>query len=253
MKKFHSTAIIALFFIAATTSNAFSLKPVNDSLNPFTEKELLKLSKVIYALEKKDSLASLTEPNGFDLKSKLAISDKKLLVDLINDSIHYYSGKELIALSNYIFELEKKDSIRRVKDSLRALKPIIDSTKKVEFHMDEEKELRNFESAIFFTFNSSSLTPESYKALDDIVAILKTYINLNFIIEGYTDNSGSNSYNKVLSIRRAKVVREYFISKGIEEKRVISVVGMGGNSFLYPNDSEENKAKNRNVIIKAYH
>ncbi len=85
---------------------------LSDSLNPFTEKEILKLSNVIYELEKRDSIASANEPNGFGLKDKNSISDPALLIDLNDDSVHQYTGLEVIKLSNYIFELERRDSIR---------------------------------------------------------------------------------------------------------------------------------------------
>lgn len=238
----------------------FSLQSfsISDSLYPFTDNEILKLSTLIYELEKKDSLASAMEPNGFELKDRNTIHEMSLLVDVTNDSVHYYTGLEIIKLSNYIFELEKRDSIRRVNDSLKALKSADIRTndtleKVVEFHLDEEKDVKNFESVIFFSFNSSSLTPESYKAIDEIVKILKTYLNLTFVVEGYTDDSGSPSYNKVLSIRRAKAVKEYFVSKGIMASRVVSVAGYGGVKYMYSNSTEEDRAKNRNVIIKAYH
>lgn len=85
----------------------------SDSLYPYTDKELLKLSNLIYELEKNDSAATADEPNGFDMKDKYSINDPTLLVDLTDDSVHYYTGEELIKLSEYIFELERRDSIRQ--------------------------------------------------------------------------------------------------------------------------------------------
>jgi len=85
---------------------------LSDSLNSYTEKEILKLSSIIYELEKRDSIASANEPNGFGLKDKNSISNPSLLIDLNNDSVHQYTGLEVIKLSNYIFELERRDSIR---------------------------------------------------------------------------------------------------------------------------------------------
>jgi len=249
--------LLITVYVIGISLKSFS---VTDSLYTFSEKEILKLSNIIYELEKKDSLASVNEPYGFRLKDKSVVDDLGLLVDVTDDSIHYYTGKEIIKLSNYIYELEKKDSLRKVNDSLKALRlaelkknHIIGSGKLVEFHLDEENEIQNFESVVFFSFNSSSITSESYMALDEIVKILKTYINLTFVIEGSTDNAGSPSYNKVLSIRRAKAVKDYFISKGIKASRIVSVAGYGGIKYMYPNTTEEGKAKNRNVIIKAYH
>jgi len=257
----HEKIIMKKYLFISVYIICFSLKSfsVTDSLYPFTEKEILKLSNLIYQLEKKDSLASASEPFGFRLKDRSVVKDSGSLVDVTNDSVHYYTGKEIIKLSNYIYELEQRASLKKVNDSLKAIrmaelkKNQFESEQFVEFHLEEEREIQNFESVVFFSFNSSSITSESYIALDEIIKILKTYINLTFIIEGSTDNAGSPSYNKLLSIRRAKAVKEYFVSKGIKASRVVSVAGYGGTKYMYPNTTEEGKAKNRNVIIKAYH
>jgi len=178
MKKYLFISIYVICF----SSKSFC---VTDSLYPLTEKEILKLSSLIYELEKKDSLASANEPNGFLLKNRFVIKDSGLLVDIKYDSIHYYTGKEIIKISNYIYELEKREALRKVNDSLKALRIVdlgVGIGKSVEFHLDEEKDIQNFESVVFFSFNSSSITSESYVALDEIIKILKTYINLIQIV-----------------------------------------------------------------------
>lgn len=229
-----------------------------DSLSRFNEKELIKLSNQIYELEKKDSLATATEPNGFGLKDATTITDAKLLVDLAGvsckDSIHSYTDKEVIAMSNYIYELEKRDSLNKVKAAEKAA-ALAEAAKPPvkEFHLEEEKEIKDFAKQIFFETNSASLTEDSYKPLDDILKILSSYINLNFIIEGYTDNVGTDAYNLALSKRRAKTIREYFISKGIPASRITSVVGYGEAKPVGSNETEEGKALNRRVEIKAVH
>jgi outer membrane protein OmpA-like peptidoglycan-associated protein len=227
-----------------------------DTLNRFNEKELMKLSNQVYELEKKDSLANATEPNGFGLKDLSSISDPKLLIDVIGkDSTHDYSDKEAIALSKYIYELEKRDSLNKSRIALRAAAAAAEAAKPPvkEFALEEAKEIKTFAKQIFFHTNSATLTEDSYKPLDDILKILTSYINLNFIIEGYTDAVGSDEYNLALSKRRAKTIREYFISKGIPAARIASVTGYGETKPIGSNETEEGKAMNRRVEIKAVH
>jgi outer membrane protein OmpA-like peptidoglycan-associated protein len=214
------------------------------------------LSNQIYELEKKDSLARATEPNGFGLKDESNIADKKLLVDLIvKDSIHAYTDRDVITLSNYIRELEKRDSLSKIKAEMKAAAAAAEAAKPQvkEVHLEEEAQIKDFAKQIFFSTNSASLTEDSYKPLDDILKILSSYINLNFIIEGYTDNVGTNEYNLLLSKRRAKTIREYFISKGIPAARITSATGYGKAKPVGSNDTEEGKALNRRVEIKAIH
>lgn len=236
------------FLIVFTLSLSLScFAQSSDSLNSFTDKEILKLSTIIYDLEKKDSIARVTEPLTFDTKDQTSVVDKSLLVDLNSDSIHFYTGQEAVKLSNYIYELEKRDSIRTAKK-------LAEAAKIVEYQLEAEDELQYFESAVYFKFDSYVITNDSYKPLDDVVKILNTYKNLTFVIEGYCDIVGSKAYNKVLSLKRANSVKDYFVKKkGISEKRIVTVTGFGADKFAAPNNTAEGRAKNRRVIIKAVH
>jgi outer membrane protein OmpA-like peptidoglycan-associated protein len=159
--------------------------------------------------------------------------------------LHYYTGSEIVLISNYLYELERRDSIRI--SNVTKLAPII------EYHLEEEEDLRNFESIVFFKLGSADLSIESYEPLEGISDILKTYLNLKFEIVGYTDNSGSQEANKALSLKRAIVVKNYLISKGVSPDRLTRVLGVGGDEYVASNNSKTDKAKNRNVIIRAYH
>ena len=255
MKKIYLLFVFAFGF--GLYSNAQTT--VTDSMNRYTEAELIKLSNYVYELEKKDSLASATEPNGFGLKDTSNVKDKSLWVDLFrNDSIIAYTDADVIKLSNYIYELEKRDSINKAKAEaarIAAEKAAEEAAKakQKEFKLEEDKEIQDFAKQIFFNTNSDKLTDASYKPLDDILKILSTYINLNFVIEGYTDSTGSDEYNLALSKRRAKTIKNYFISKGIPAKRITSVEGYGETKPVGDNSTEEGKALNRRVEIKAVH
>lgn len=69
---------------------------------------------------------------------------------------------------------------------------------------------------IYFNFASSSLSSESKRSLDTIVANLKSqYGNRKIQIYGHTDGRGPQKLHKKYSLERAQNVKEYFKSKGI--------------------------------------
>ena len=68
-------------------------------------------------------------------------------------------------------------------------------------------------------------------------------------IEGHTDNTGESNYNQTLSDKRANAVKKYFISKGIEEKRLTSK-GFGETMPVENNKTEAGRQKNRRVVMK---
>ncbi|MES2397286.1 MAG: OmpA family protein [Bacteroidota bacterium] len=103
---------------------------------------------------------------------------------------------------------------------------------------------------MFFNFDSSIIKTESYKPLEEVVKLMKSQIDFKFVVEGYCDSVGSSAYNLSLSNRRAGSVKRYFISKGVPANR-ISAIGYGEANPIATNMTEEGRAKNRRVEIKA--
>ncbi len=101
---------------------------------------------------------------------------------------------------------------------------------------------------ILFDYNSTKLKAEAIEKLDKIAKILKKYDNFSMLIEGHTDNIGSDEYNKKLSENRAKAVEEYLIQKGINSDSLYSI-GYGESKPITSNESEDGRALNRRVEI----
>ncbi len=109
---------------------------------------------------------------------------------------------------------------------------------------------------ILFDRGRANLRPEVIPVLDAISAELVNYIENDIKIEGHSDTDPINSpqfkSNWWLSAARAITVAEYFVNeKGLDPARV-SAEGMGEFRPIAPNDTEENKAKNRRVEIKVF-
>ena len=105
-----------------------------------------------------------------------------------------------------------------------------------------------FESGLMFKINSADIN-ESYK--DDLAgatAVFIKYPETNLIIEGHTDDTGKDEFNMALSEKRAKAVGDFLKSKGIAASR-ITEKWYGEAQPKYPNDTEENRVKNRRVEI----
>lgn len=101
---------------------------------------------------------------------------------------------------------------------------------------------------IFFEFNSSELLALSYIELDKLVEILTSKPNLRIEVRGHTDNVGTESYNRTLSMKRAQAVYDYLISSGIDKKRM-KYRGFGTKVPVASNETEEGRSLNRRVEI----
>ncbi len=108
-------------------------------------------------------------------------------------------------------------------------------------------ELKN----IFFDVNKWDLKAESKAELQKIIAFLKANPTLKIEFSGHTDNSGDKAFNKTLSNNRAKAIYDYVIEKGGIPASNLSYKGYGDTKPKAPNDTPENKAKNRRTELKV--
>lgn len=107
-----------------------------------------------------------------------------------------------------------------------------------------------FDASLAFQINSASIS-DSYKSdLDAAASIFKKYTDTNILIEGHTDDTGSDEYNMSLSQKRAKAVSNYLVSQGVDRAR-LTIKWYGETQPKYPND-EANRAKNRRVELAIY-
>lgn len=103
---------------------------------------------------------------------------------------------------------------------------------------------------LMFERSKPVLLDESYPSLEKLVSILMENPNLKIELAGHTDGLGSQNTKQTLSYRRVEKIKEFLVGFGIDRKR-IETVGYGGSRPIAPNDSEENRAKNRRVEIKV--
>ncbi|HEY0918529.1 peptidoglycan-associated lipoprotein Pal [Devosia sp.] len=75
---------------------------------------------------------------------------------------------------------------------------------------------------VFFETDSSSLTPIAQQTLDKQAVWLNRYSNYRILIEGHADERGTREYNIALGARRASVVVNYLVSKGVNPGRITS-------------------------------
>lgn len=114
----------------------------------------------------------------------------------------------------------------------------------------EENTWFNFDR-LNFEFGKGSLKPESRPQIENIVAVLNAFPNVNVKIGGYTDNSGTKDGNLQLSGSRATSVMKAITGRKIAENR-IEAEGYGDqHPECAANDTEDCKKKNRRVAIRV--
>lgn len=102
---------------------------------------------------------------------------------------------------------------------------------------------------LLFDFNKSDLKPEAREVLDQIAQACANYPSAKIHISGHTDDQGSDQYNLTLSQKRAEAVEAYLKAKVDAVNFAFTTKGYGETRPVAPNDTEENRQKNRRVEI----
>jgi len=100
---------------------------------------------------------------------------------------------------------------------------------------------------LLFSTGSASL-PDSVKELDLICEFMYAKPNLALIVEGHTDNVGSDAINTNLSLLRAEAVKRYIVTKGVSVNR-IKTKGLGKRKPISTNTTEEGRKLNRRTEL----
>jgi outer membrane protein OmpA-like peptidoglycan-associated protein/tetratricopeptide (TPR) repeat protein len=102
---------------------------------------------------------------------------------------------------------------------------------------------------LFFDIGKDILKEESLTQLEGVHGLLTQDPQLKILIEGHTDNTGSDILNKALSVARANAVAKFLTRRGVNPER-LAVKAYGATRPLVSNDDErEGREINRRIEI----
>ncbi|MDR0385425.1 MAG: OmpA family protein [Prevotellaceae bacterium] len=208
------------------------------------EKSLeLKASRKLLALNVKDSDGKSVIPVSVDIKN---LNRDETASSLLSYDEHGNPVLSLRTNNSYELDITKKgytyfNTTLEVKTTNRETMDIV-----LDLLTTETKMVF---SNITFETNSAEINTESYSELNRLLSFMERNPDLKIEIAAHTDDIGSNEYNSRLSDKRAESVVKFLVDNNISKTRVQSK-GYGELQPLAPNDSDENRAKNRRVEIK---
>ncbi len=110
----------------------------------------------------------------------------------------------------------------------------------------DEKNPDGSKMGVYFAFDKSEITPNSKLALDKLVKIFNEYPETNILVEGHTDDKGTDSYNLALSQKRALAVGNYLKKENISPSR-LTINWYGETQPKVENSTDASRAENRRV------
>ncbi len=104
---------------------------------------------------------------------------------------------------------------------------------------------------IQFEAESATLRSTEFTKLEQLARILQTpaYADNDIMVAGHTAKSNIGRPAQPLSEERAAAVADYLVELGVRTREHIITQGFGDTKPIAPNDTEENRSKNRRVEI----
>lgn len=112
--------------------------------------------------------------------------------------------------------------------------------------------IMTLQEGVLFEYNKAELKSGAMRNLEPLITFLREHPDRTLLIEGYTDSTGSDSYNLDLSQRRAEVVRNFLATNGISADRIVAK-GYGESYPVTTNGTEAGRQQNRRVEIVIAH
>jgi general secretion pathway protein A len=114
------------------------------------------------------------------------------------------------------------------------------SSENVAGFVEKAIDLKDFKLVIPFGYNSNDVPENAYTELNGAAVAALHNPNVTIVVKGYTDDKGSDSYNRQLSEFRANIVKSYLVGQGVSPKRV-KAIGMGEEEPIESNETEEGR------------
>ncbi len=195
--------------------------------------------------EKKEVMINVADfTNNSKVKAKVVLRNKD------RDEVIEVSGNQMVSLrAGDRYEIEVSSDQGYAFDSrtldMNSAEEAAVSFKLQKLEVGTKLTLRdiNFES------NSAKLSDVSFAELERVVRLLVENPTLRVEISAHTDDVGSESYNQILSQKRAQSVVDYLTANDVVPER-FEARGYGERMAKLPNTSDENRFINRRVELK---
>ncbi|HAP40277.1 MAG TPA: hypothetical protein DCQ94_11050 [Nitrospira sp.] len=186
-----------------------------------------------------------------DMKDVYILSGLVGFLAIVVAAFWYYSQADEAAHSNRATEALNSTQVSQVlKDSTEQM-PVTASvpTTRVESVPLASRSTDILHDDIPFEVGRKGLTDDGKAALQRHAEFLKSAPDWGVLVQGYTDQQGSMSFNKILGLKRAETVKQQLIALGVPDT-VIRTVSLGEEGALCIDRSDVCRRMNRRVHLE---
>lgn len=202
----------------------------------------------------------VVEHYAYIAQQKVAIARETAELNVAQDEVERAESQR----QQVLIQARKAEAVQaeqRAREALAQAEKVKQEAEKARFRAQElarqidELEAQRTERGIvltlgdvLFDFDKATLKPGGKRASEKLSRFLQEYPGRNVLIEGYTDNIGTDAYNQNLSLRRADAVRNALTDWGVASHR-IEIKGYGEQYPVASNNSEAGRQQNRRVEV----
>lgn len=240
-------AVNSIFNSQHTTSG--STQPFVDKINPIAAGIRLKLAFGKNSIQKKDNVLPEQLETGNTNNAGTMFPN----ANAINEDAERKAAAEKADAER----LAKVQEEQRLADAAR--KEAIERAAAEKAKQEEEEFQRKAEAIQAlqeelqpvgnFLLSHTQLNAVQKQQLDRDIALLQKYPDTKIFIYGHTCNSGSAEVNERVALQRAENAKNYLLSKGFAESRILGIASKRDTEPLVPNINEHNRKINRRVEI----
>ncbi len=180
-------------------------------------------TKPLVVKEKKEEIYIIYLDRAYKDKENIVSSEDSRNKNKVKDSL---TIREEVNITNISTETTKEEITKpKLRETLLTDKdgpPVVEKNGKLYFQMPP----------IYFDYDKWNIRADSKKVLDELAVKLEKYKTVYITISSHTDSRGTDSYNQVLSERRAESTRNYLALIGYVNARRMKFIGFGESQPL---------------------
>lgn len=193
------------------------------------------------------------DPDDAHVRDLAYVAQRQAAVARAQARIHVSTaqtdGAQANALASTQEELRKtKEQLNQAEMEKKAAMEALHHIKGGQVKNDARGTVITLAGNVLFEQGKATLLPAARNTLSDLAKALVKMQAQTLVIEGYTDNTGTDKRNATVSQARAEAVLGYFASQGIAAEKM-KAVGKGNTNPIAKNTTAEGRASNRRVEI----
>ena len=189
---------------------------------------------------------AIVGPNK-DMKEVYVLGGLVLGLAIVIGAFWYYSGQDQSFASKTPAETLTNAQVTNVLKT--STTPLVEPILHSQIVPASSYKSDSIHTDIYFEVGRKGLTDDAKAILATQADLAKNDPDLGILVQGYTDQQGSVSYNKKLGLMRGEKVKEYLVGQGVSDQ-VIKVVSLGKDGVLCLDSSDVCRNMNRRVHLE---